>query len=235
MLCNVRRRSDSTLQIDLKGINPLPKRAGLDELRTRFKADHAVHLPGFLSPALLARARRYVERARFELTTHADLVPPAVNLTIVDPQLLSLFSFALNDSALTDFVREITECDPIGSWIGDFYRMDPGAGHRDTWHDDMDGNRMVAITINLSAGAFHGGNLWMREKATKRVLWTFHNGGDGDAVLFRLDERLEHWIEEVSGTTPKSAVAGWFQRRPAFWRELVMNKAEARASQEGNR
>ncbi len=194
--------------------------AQLDDLAERFRRHHAVHLPQFLAPDAWALVQRYIDQAQYEIRVHEALDPPASNLTIVEPTLVAFCALALNDPAVTRVVRRITGCDPIGSWMGDFYRMVPGQGHRDSWHDDVDDNRLVAITINLAREPFRGGALSMRDKATREVLWTFTNDGRGDAVLFRIDRGLEHWTHDVEGDAPKSAVAGWFQRTPLFWEEL---------------
>jgi hypothetical protein len=98
--------------------------------------------------------------------------------------------------------------------------MDSQGGHRDSWHDDLDGNRMAAITVNVSLHRFEGGELSMRRAQTHEPLWTFANVGPGDAVLFRLRQDLEHNIHDVTGEHPKLAIAGWFQKTPDFWKEL---------------
>jgi hypothetical protein len=41
-------------------------------------------------------------------------------------------------------------------------------------------------------------------------LWTFANTGPGDGLLFAIDEGLQHQVQEVTGTEPKTALAGWF-------------------------
>jgi hypothetical protein len=208
------------MQLALGGFRVLAGDAQLEALSARFGRHHVVHLPAFLAPDAWDVMQQYMGQAHFETKVHEALHPPARNLTIVEPTLVAFCAFALNDPAVTRTVQRLTGCGPIGSWIGDFYRMVPGQGHRDAWHDDVDGNRLVAITINLTPGPFRGGALSMRDRATGERLWTFTNDGPGDALLFRIDPGLEHWTHEVEGTTPKSAVAGWFQRAPQFWREL---------------
>ena len=84
----------------------------------------------------------------------------------------------------------------------------------DWWPSRSTSRRAVSRRRAVDARPRHG-----------RGLWTFTNDGPGDALLFRIDPRLEHWTHEVEGTTPKSAVAGWFQRAPQFWRELPNSAA----------
>jgi hypothetical protein len=42
------------------------------------------------------------------------------------------------------------------------------------------------------------------------------NTGAGDAVLFRIAERLEHRVTSLRGDVPRTAYAGWFLREPRF-------------------
>ena len=92
--------------------------------------------------------------------------------------------------------------------------MEPRPEHFDTWHGDMDGNRMVALSVNLGQ-PYQGGMLEIREKRSNRVLHQVANTGAGDAILFELGEQLEHRVSAVTGTAAKMALAGWFQRTPS--------------------
>ncbi|MEW6320224.1 MAG: 2OG-Fe(II) oxygenase [Acidobacteriota bacterium] len=216
----VERLVHPALQLSRRGFDIVGGAGTLDRLARQFASRHAVHLPGFLAPDVRALVERWLATAEWDVQIHDQLDPPSVHLTVRDPALLSFFTLAMNDRRLVEAVRHIAAIERVGAWEGNFYRMDADCGHHDTWHDDADGNRLVAITINVSPSPFQGGELSMRVKQGRRPLWTFANVGPGDALLFRLDRRLEHWIHDVRGPAPKMAVAGWFQREPDFWRDL---------------
>ena len=38
--------------------------------------------------------------------------------------------------------------------------------------------------------------------------------GNGDAIIFRLASHLQHRNTNVTGSTPKTAFAGWFRSDP---------------------
>lgn len=91
------------------------------------------------------------------------------------------------------------------------YRFIPNSGHHDTWHDDCSAGREVGMSINLSEKGYEGGIFELRERQSKRILLRMANTGLGDATLFRISSDLAHQVTEVTGETPKTAFAGWFQ------------------------
>lgn len=210
------------------GINNLALPSG-DEIATwcrEFAGSHCIHWRGFFDDRLLAWLRARLAQARFEERVHRDLVPPAVDLGLADPGLLAMIATIVNDRRLFAVVRAISGCDPIGCYEGIVYRMDPRPDHRDTWHSDMDGNRMVTLSVNLGE-PYEGGVLQIRRMPSRRVVCGAANTGPGDAILFALGDDLEHRVGPVTGGTPKMALAGWFQRTPAA---LTALKATALAT-----
>jgi hypothetical protein len=163
--------------------------------------------------------------ARFQERVHAQLVPPAVDLGLADHRLLAMISTIVNDRRLFATVRAISGCDPIGCFNGVVYRMEPKPGHYDTWHSDMDGNRMVTLSVNLGE-PYEGGVLQIRDTPSNRVLHEVANTGPGDAILFALGDHLEHRVSAVTGSATKMALAGWFQRSPAALDALRAAAAE---------
>jgi hypothetical protein len=115
------------------------------------------------------------------------------------------------------------------------YRVAPGYGHYDSWHDDIVGDRMVAMSVNLSTEIYSGGLLQIREKQSKRIVQEVANVGFGDGVVFRLDDSLQHRITDIKGEVPKTAFAGWFQSRPDFLTLLAENSTLAANSRTGLR
>lgn len=186
------------------------------DARARFARSHGVHLPGFLEPSLLARIQRGLDGTKFQERVHYRLDPPPKDLALRDAGFVGRLQFLVNDVRLFDLVRRISGCGPIGCFMGSVYRMVPGAGHDDIWHDDMNGVRMLTLSVNLGTAPFCGGLLQVRERGGGRLVFEAANTGPGDAILFALSDELEHRVSRVEGDTPKTALAGWFQREPAM-------------------
>lgn len=202
-----------SLQVSRRGIQ-VPDQAGAAALRRRFDAEHCVRIESFVARDLLEWLRGRIASARFTEYVHADVEPPCVDLLMNDAQLdLTVWSL-FNDARLFDAVHRLTGCGPIGCYHSRIYAMDPSPSHFDSWHDDIEeDNRLVAMSVNLG-GAYEGGLLRIREASTGRVVHEVANTGDGDAILFRIRDDLQHMVTPVSGVRRKVALAGWFQRRP---------------------
>ena len=180
--------------------------------RTRQHA--SVLLRGFVDGALLSRIQDRIAGGSWRQLVH-DLGEPATDLLLEDDVTVGSLLFLVQDPALRRWVESIAGCPALGSFFGRVYRMDPEAGHHDAWHDDYDeGNRMVALSVNLSPLPYQGGVLELRERGSGRMLRAVANTGPGDAVLFRIDQRFEHRVTDVVGSASKTAFAGWFQRQP---------------------
>lgn len=188
----------------------------LRQARDAFAARHLIRLPGFLHPDLLNHLRDALDHTEWVVRVHDALTPPAIDLGIRDPAIVGLLIFLLNDRTLFDAMRTMTGAKDIECFWPAIYKMIPGRGHRDTWHDDVDGNRLVAMSINLNLEPFEGGVLRVRRKHEEDPIASIQNQGPGDALLFRVDEGLEHCLTEVVGTVPKLTLVGWFQRSPAY-------------------
>jgi len=182
----------------------------LDRARHHFQAQHHLLLPRFLDSELLGVVQCRVARSRFALRVAHKVSPPAVDLKLDNQALQAGLRFMLSDPVLLRNIERITGYDSLTAFAGAVYRLEPGRGHRDSWHNDVDGSRTVGITINLSERAFLGGELQMRRANTQRRLWSVANIGFGDAVLFAIDVTLQHRIAPMKGSTPKTALAGWF-------------------------
>ena len=191
----------------------LPDARGEDALRATYAERACVTLPRFLDAPLLARLQARVARADWRELVH-DVGELSTELLLLDDQVPGTLALLVQDPALIAFVERLTGCDPIGCFIGRVYRMDAGAGHHDVWHGDDNGNRMVALSVNLSPDVYDGGVLELRERGSLRSLHRVANTGPGDAIRFRIDPALEHRVTDVSGPRSKIAYAGWFQRVP---------------------
>jgi hypothetical protein len=179
-------------------------------LRARFERNHCVLLPRLIETNLFDGLVRRVERAEFEERVHEGI---AENLELcMQPNAVGgILHVLLNSPSLFALLEHVTGCGPIGHYTGRIYRVVPGHGHRDAWHDDLGGHRVLALSLNLSRARFVGGQLQIRERASNRVVHEEVNTGFGDALVFRLDPGLEHRLTEVTGARSKTALAGWFR------------------------
>lgn len=189
-------------------------------LRRQFDARHCVRLPGLLAPRALEMMQTFVEETPFLHRVHGTI---GSELCLPDGRASRLIFFLVNDPALYAAVRHITGCGHIGCFTGRVYRMVPGAGDYDSWHSDVTEQRMVGMSINIGP-AYEGGVFQLREAGSKRLLCEAPNVVPGDAILFRIDPRLEHWITPMAGDTPKTAFAGWFRGAPEFMRLMARRR-----------
>lgn len=182
------------------------------ELARAWREDLCVLLPGFLHPRLLSKLQsRLAADASWKTHLQNLTEGESSELELGDEVTRGLLTALFHERRLWDAVSGITGCDPIHSFHGRVYRMDPGA-HEDVWHTDVNGRYMVALSLNLSPTPFSGGELHVREAATKRMRVRVANTGQGDAVMFRIEDGLEHIVTRVTGTASKIAWAGWFNR-----------------------
>ena len=80
----------------------------------------------------------------------------------------------------------------------------------------MGDNRLVALSVNLTSERYEGGELQIRDAASGEVTAEVGRTAVGDAVIFRIAERLRHRVSPVRGDVPRIAFAGWFKSAPSF-------------------
>ena len=200
------------LQISTSGVVVSGSEADIKRARVDFDKQDWVRLPAILDQGLLGVAQSQLGASQFEEKT-ANLYR---ELTVADSALPFALLLLLNNQRLFKLVEEITGCGHIGCFRGRIYRIVPGANHHVEWHTDLNGTRLVAPSVNLNTESYEGGILSIREAATERVLCEVTNSGFGDAILFRIDERLQHRVSDVQGTVAKTALAGWFESAPDY-------------------
>ena len=200
------------LQISRSGVVISGSEADIELARADFEKQNWVRLPAILDRELLGMAQAQLGESQFEEKT-ANLYR---ELTVADSALPFALLLLLNNRQLFKLIEEITGCGHIGCFRGRIYRIVPGANHHVEWHTDLNGTRLVALSVNLNTQPYEGGILSIREAATERVLSEVTNSGFGDAILFRIDERLQHRVSDVEGTVAKTALAGWFESAPDY-------------------
>ena len=90
--------------------------------------------------------------------------------------------------------------------------MNSTDGHYDSWHNDVKGERYLALSVNLSMREYRGGGLQLRRRGAGEILREIRNTGLGNGLVFRISRELEHCILPVEGDAPKTALAGWFRK-----------------------
>jgi hypothetical protein len=181
--------------------------ADLAALHRTFATQHCVRLSGFLAPEIVDQVHTQIERGTFRDFVHGSI---ATELRLDEGVGTGLLHFLANEPRLFRLVESIAGLAGIRSFGGRVYRRFPGGHHYDNWHSDLDGLRLVGMSVNLSTGVYEGGVFEIREVETERPLASLPNVGTGDAILFRLDASIEHRVSEVRGAFPKTAFAGWF-------------------------
>jgi len=186
-------------------------------LRAEFHRNNVLRLPGFLGHDILDAFD-----ARLPVATFTRRVENGTEIerTLDDPLLLGLMLIALNDPALFSSIDDVSGCGPIGCFSGRVHLREarPVGGHYFPWHTDAAQNRLVGITVNLSPRPYDGGVFQMRTADSMEIITEAASGERGDAVLFRISPDLEHHVTPVTGSAPRLVLAGWFRRRPDFWR-----------------
>lgn len=194
----------------------------LEWLRAQFDRQHCVRLPDFLGPELLEIVKHRIQRAHFQPSTYKGI---GSELCMSDGYTDNMMHFLLNNRKLLKAIEEITRSGHLGCFRGRMYRLIPGHGRLDGWHNDLAEHRVVAISINFSTEVYSGGILQIRDRRCGKIVREAVNVGFGDAIIFRLSYDLEHRVTEVEGTVPKTAYAGWFKSQPEF---LALLKGHAR-------
>lgn len=184
-----------------------------------FRERQVVKLPGFIAPPLLAWLHRQVASASWVERKHGDLM--ATELSMQDNTCLGLLHFLVNDPVVLRFVEQVTARAPLTAFGGRVYSRLPGR-HQDDWHDDIHADRLVGMSVNLSSAVYEGGVFELRlADGDQRPLASMANVGFGDAILFAIDDELQHRVSPLRGTVAKTAFAGWFGATRDYNRALL--------------
>src|SRR6185369_15138469 len=128
-------------------------------LTEQFARNHAVVLPQFLSPDVLAELQNRVASATFELrsdykkTGREYAREDAVEARDISVHFLRML---LNDPQLFRTLQQFTGCPAIAAFQGRIYRWSASADHFDDWHSDIGRGNLLGLTINLG-GSYDGG------------------------------------------------------------------------------
>ena len=87
----------------------------LSSMRRTFGEQHALRLPRFLDPDLLAYIHQSIRVASFYERDHEDIAREAC---MNDNPMLAMMCLIMNDTRLFDVVHSITGCASIGYFSG---------------------------------------------------------------------------------------------------------------------
>ncbi len=204
------------VRVTRTGVRVSQSRRVLMRLRREFESRHFVRLPKILDDDVLKIVCGQIAREEFYERSHAGIGSNKELCLTPRSPAAGLLHILLNSEKLFQVVQEITQCGPIGCFVGRVYRVTPGCEHHDAWHSDAGNHRLVSMSINLSASPYVGGTLQMRTRESRKIVCEAPNTGFGDAILFRITTGLDHRISDVEGHAPKTAFAGWFKAEPTF-------------------
>ena len=180
-------------------------------LRTAFAAQHWLVLPDFLDRRLLDLIQQKLEQTEYRVVDRET----GVELRPIDCTVYLATELLLNSPKVFRAIEEITGCAPIACFSGRIYRRPASSTYFNRWHTDItDEGRMIALSINLNLEPYEGGALQIRSAQTREVLCEVYNRNYGDAIIFPVDEKLEHRVCEVESGAAKTALAGWFRSKP---------------------
>ena len=185
----------------------------LEVLRRKFAEQPYVELPGFVAPALLSIVERAMNAGDFAHRAHPGI---GEELCLEAGPATAACQLVFNDPALLDAVTQVAACSVLGCFDGRVYRLEPQAGHYDSWHSDASDNRMVGLSVNLSREPFSGGVLEIRRAVSQQPEYAVPSVAFGSAVLFRISPALRHRVTPVRGGVARTAYAGWFRGSPDF-------------------
>jgi hypothetical protein len=171
-----------------------------------WKAQHYVLFPHFFDAPLLEFVRSHVRAGEFDRLVHPS---SGTETRMTDNPAIRLANFVMNAPALLEQVTAITGA-PARHFHGRVYKLTPGTGEAHDWHDDVGYGRLLGVSVNLSETSFEGGTLQLRHAQRQSLFSEVANTGEGDCVVFRLGDDIEHRVLAVSGASPRIALAGWF-------------------------
>jgi hypothetical protein len=205
------------IQISKRGVTSV-KELEILALREDFANKKCVGLPNLIERPFAESLVKKLNEAEFYPNNHLgkDRQEFATDLTIRDNNVvLHQIHFILNNPNFFQTVQKITNCNSIGSFSGRIYRSLPEKSHQLDWHDDTEGKeRLIGISINLSAEKYLDGCFQIRERSTQKVLHEVCCGNPGDAHIFQISNNLQHRVTATKGDHPRTSAAGWFVSAP---------------------
>jgi 2OG-Fe(II) oxygenase superfamily len=185
----------------------------LRAIREDFGRQHWIRLPQLLDASLAHSIRDRIDGLDFKPYLHDGI---GQELVAEVDETVRLLRFVMNDPKLFKVLVEITGCGEIRCFTGRVFRMRASPDDYDSWHDDLGDARCLAMSLNMSTSAYHGGTLQLRHRESGEIVQEVVNTNFGDAVVFRIAAGLQHRVTSITSDVPRTAFAGWFRSEPDF-------------------
>ncbi len=179
-----------------------------EDFQNHFAEFQSIYIPDFLAPDLLALILQGIASAPFKPNT----VDRLGNREIEESRNLGrALSFSLRRPALFEWLSAVTKCGKLVNIDGQLAQAIAGRNHALDWHDDqVETQRRLAITINLTETAYEGGLFELRRTNTHELLQTHRHEQLGGALIFAVKPELEHRISPIISGGPRRVFTGWF-------------------------
>ncbi len=192
---------------------------GIDQLRSEFARQSCVLLPQLIEASLFQELIEKVAVARLVTKVEHDDGDEEFGRVLFVPSTepaLFVFHFLMNNPGLFQVVQNMTECLPIGNFVGRIHSSVCGADHQIGWHGDNTDNRLLGLTIDLSSSAYEGGVFELRRKDSGEIICSIPRQQPGDAFLFRISPQFQHRLTAIKSGGPRTVGVGWFRSQPMF-------------------
>ena len=199
--------ADGVPQLTFRGPHLNGTDGRVEQLAAEFQERRCVLVPQLLAPSLLRWVQEQIAASTLVAAQHPGL--ESTELQMTGGTAAGLLAFLVNDPVMLRFVEAVSGRPALTRFKGRIYSRLPGV-HGDAWHDDLAPDRLVGMSVNLSTHVYDGGLFEIRETASQQPLGSIANTGFGDAILFLIDDALQHRVSPLSGTAAKTAYAGWF-------------------------
>lgn len=174
--------------------------------KENLKENNYIKLKNFIDAELLSVVQNEIRKSEFRYRKHTNI---GSELCMVPSPMLGALHFWVNNRTVLESVGNLLDV-KVERFLGRVYKLTSKKGHYDSWHTDCNGSRCIGMSVNLSFNAYTGGVLQIRQSDTKNIIARVVNSGQGDAILFRISDLLEHRVTTVTGDMPRLAFAGWF-------------------------
>jgi hypothetical protein len=178
------------------------------EYKAAFAETHALALDNPFEPELLDMLRRLARQARW---TGDRIAGVGERQKEALPRTGAAMRFALARPALFGWLSAAAGCGPLTEVEGIVGQTNAGSGEAIGWHDDLGRPfRRLAVIVNLSDGAYEGGEFELQHADTGRTLLRHRHAGPGSTLIFTVAVGLRHRVLPVTAGGPRRVFAGWF-------------------------
>jgi hypothetical protein len=179
-----------------------------EEAKAHFQQFHAIGIRSLLEPSFLNAVVRVCDSVAFG-PGRTDA--PGFREVELSPQRAGrLLNLAVNRPAFLRWLEEITGCEPLREFGGRLTQTLNRPGDELLWHDDFlerEGRRL-ALVLNLSTQPFDGGEFALRRKG-QATIFEHKYTTLGSALIFEVNQSLEHRVQPLTSGGPRRVFAGW--------------------------